>query len=93
MIFSVEFHFFYFICKVLLSVAETESKSNLPSKVSADETLVEILDGLIMLYNTTAHKQLGKAGGIHIASFEKADCFYGEVLAICSGQKYCNVTV
>lgn len=40
--------------------SETESNSNLPSKVSADETLVEILDGLIMLYNTTAHKQLGK---------------------------------
>lgn len=39
------------------------------SKVPADETLVEILDGLIMLYNTTAHKQLGKASGEAAVAF------------------------
>lgn len=32
------------------------------SKIAVDETLIEILDGLIVLYNSTAHKQLGKVG-------------------------------
>lgn len=32
------------------------------SEIAVDETLIEIVDGLIVLYNSTAHKQLGKVG-------------------------------
>lgn len=36
-----------------------------PDQTVADKSLLEILDGIVMMYNLSVHQQLGKVGPVH----------------------------